>query len=268
MILVDTHCHLDFNLFDSDRETVLERAHQERIKYIINPGIDLNSSKIATQLAGVFPGVYAAVGVHPTESKTWTEQTIEELRTLAQNPRVVAIGEIGLDYYRGKADAGLQKVVFQDQLSLAKELDLPVIVHSRAASDDLFDLLSKWYLSLNANNSHLTEHPGVMHSFEAGLKSALQYIKMNFFIGIGGPVTFKNAYDKHELAAGLPIEHILLETDAPFLTPHPYRGKRNEPGHIKIIAEKIAEIRDEPLTQISDISTKNAAELFRREFVD
>ena len=268
MVLVDTHCHLDFNLFDSDREIILERAHQDGIDFIIDPGIDLTTSKAALKLAGLHPEVYAAVGVHPGEANTWNNETIDQLTRLALDTRVVAIGEIGLDYYHEKTNIALQKEIFVSQLMLAAHLNLPVIVHSREAAEDTLEILAEWYGYLKKQNSSLIDHPGVMHSFESGIGFALKYINMNFLIGIGGPVTFKNARDKHELASEISIDNILLETDAPFLTPHPFRGKRNEPDYVKFVAEKIAELKDLSLQQVGEITTNNATELFRREFAD
>jgi TatD DNase family protein len=265
-VLVDTHCHLDFNTFDPDRDDVLSRARQAGVNSIINPGIDVDTSQAAVRYSEYYSGVFAAVGIHPNESAVWNESTIAQLHDLAGHSGVVAIGEIGLDYYREQVDHEIQKKVFRDQLALAASLNLPVIVHNRKSSDDLFVILSEWCAYLRSTNSSLAKRPGVLHSFEGDYTTADKFIKLNFFIGVGGPVTYKNARHRQALVAGLPLERILLETDAPFLTPQPYRGRRNEPANIRIIAEQIASLKAVPLEDLAIATTKNAAYLFSREF--
>ncbi len=266
-MLVDTHCHLDFNTFDPDRDDVLNRAYLAGVNSIINPGIDIDTSQTAVHFSEHYSGVFAAVGIHPNETAKWNNNTMEQLRDLAGHSRVVAIGEIGLDYHHEQVDHQVhERKVLLEQLALAASLNLPVIVHNRKSSDDLWVILSEWCAVLRSTNSSLVKRPGVLHSFEGNNNTADDFIKLNFFIGVGGPVTYKNAHDRQVLVTGLPLDRILLETDAPFLTPQPYRGRRNEPSYVRIIAEQIASLRAVPLKDIADATTKNAAYLFSREF--
>jgi len=260
--LADTHCHLDFASFSEDRLEVLERAWEAGLTHILNPGIDLSSSLAAVQLAETHPGLFAAVGVHPNDARTWDETTLERLAGLARHPKVVAIGEIGLDYYRDRAPAGLQQEVFLAQLNLAERVGLPVIIHSRQAIQDTLRLLGEWHARLVTNGSPLKERPGVLHSFEGTLQDALIAARYNFIVGIGGPVTFRNAAQKHDLVSGLPINQLVLETDAPFLTPHPYRGRRNEPAHVRLVAEAVAALQNQPFSTVAEVTSENAARLF------
>ena len=261
-MLADTHCHLDFNSFDEDRDQVLARGREAGVERILNPGIDLDSSRNAVDLAESRSQVYAAIGVHPNEANSWSADVLLHLRQLARSPRVVAIGEIGLDYYRDRAPRELQKRIFQEQLALATELGLPVIVHNRQATADILDILSAWQAGLVAASTPLAAKPGVLHSFSADLESALQAINLNFFIGITGPVTFRNAPDLQNIVAELPLDHLLVETDAPFLAPHPYRGKRNEPAHVRLVADKIAELHAQSFESVSQSTSTNAERLF------
>lgn len=263
--MVDTHCHLNFDLYNEDRDQVVERARQAGVERIVNPGVDLETSLSAVQLSERYPQVYAAVGVHPNDISDWTGSSLDRIKQLAANPKVVAIGEIGLDYYRHETPPDLQKLVFRQQLDLAAQTGLPVIIHSRnsttedqQATQDILEILATW----QANQPGLRPPFGVLHSFSAGLDSARQAIQMNFLIGITGPVTFRNAPELRQVVAGLPLDALLIETDAPFLTPHPHRGKRNEPGLVKLIAEKIAEIHNLPFEEVADITKANAGRLF------
>ena len=261
-VFADTHCHLNLNLFQSDLDEVLERALQQGVERIVIPGIDLESSRRAVQLSENNHHLYAAVGVHPNDALTWQKRTLAELKELTSSPRVVAIGEIGLDYYRDFAPAALQKEIFLIQLALAEETQKPVIVHGRHSLVDLWQSLSSWHNTLLDHNSPLAKRPGVLHSYEGDLETALQAIKLNFQIGIGGPVTFKNARERQSVAAGLPLQNILLETDAPYLAPHPFRGLRNEPGYVVWVAEKIAALHSRPLAEIAAVTTNNADRFF------
>jgi TatD DNase family protein len=264
-LLVDTHCHLNFDLFDEDRDQVVARARQAGVERMVNPGVDLETSRSAIQLAAQYPEVYAAVGVHPNDIQDWDACVLEQIKELAGNPKVVAIGEIGLDYYWDKTPHDLQQQVFRQQLELAATLDLPVIIHSRNASPenpqailDILDILENWQVRPDKHPSPL----GVLHSFSADLEHAMQAIKLNFLIGITGPVTFRNAPQLRQLVQELPLEAMVIETDAPFLTPHPFRGKRNEPGLVKLVADKLAEIHNLPFEQVANITKKNAGRLF------
>jgi len=268
-LYVDTHCHLDFNRFDSDRSEVLERARTAGLRRILNPGINLGSSRDAIGLAEANPEVYAAVGVHPNDGLSWDETTLEALRELAKYPKVIAIGEIGLDYYRDRASQYVQKMIFREQLELASEMELPVVIHSRNASKrderataDVLDIISGWHRDLNSSGSKLAERPGVLHSYGGSLDMALEAISLGFWIGVTGPVTFHKADDLRAVVSGLPVESILIETDAPFLTPQPYRGKRNEPAHVRYVAGKIAELHNLSVENFTEITAANAKRLF------
>jgi TatD DNase family protein len=200
---------------------------------------------------------------------TWDKNTLGELRELAMHPKVVAIGEIGLDYYRDRAPRDVQVRAFELQLELAAEIDLPVVIHlrnrsveDRRAALDVLDLLTAWRAALDSSHSALVERPGLLHSYSDSLEAAKQAVQLNFWIGISGPVTFKKAEELRKIVKALPLERLLVETDAPFLTPHPYRGKRNEPAYVRFVTEKIAQVRELPIKTVADITTENAKRLF------
>lgn len=260
--LVDTHCHLDFDVYNDDREAVLGRARQAGIHRVLIPGIDLDTSQAAVNLAQTHESIFAAVGVHPNDGDTWIPDALAALRALAQQPKVVAIGEIGLDYYRDRVDRNRQKEIFLEQLELAAELNLPVIIHNRQASEDILPLLAAWVAKLRKSGSPLAARPGVLHAYDGNTATAQHAADLNFFMGIGGPVTFKNALERQSVVAQLPLNWILTETDGPFLTPHPFRGRRNEPAYIRQIAEKIAELQQTTLAVVAEATARNAARLF------
>jgi TatD DNase family protein len=260
----DTHCHLNFERFDKDRSQVIERAWGVGITWILNPGIDLETNQAAISLAQAYsPKISAAVGIHPNYGKPWTPNILPTLRNQAKQPGVVAIGEIGLDYYREHTPFEQQRIMLQEQLDLAAEFNLPVIIHNRESTEDLIAILDAWHQQLIASNHPLAERPGVFHSFDGDFETAEVAMGMNFFIGISGPVTFKNASEQKALVRNLPIDHLLLETDAPFLTPHPHRGKRNEPAFIPLIAEVIAQLHEISLEEVAERTYANAMQLFR-----
>ena len=262
MSLVDAHCHLNFDDFDNDRIQVVERAKGIGIHRILIPAIDLETSKSGLIVANQFPEVYAAVGVHPNSGMTWMKDTSQEIKRIAGEPKVVAIGEIGLDYYRDHTPKEIQRSIFIEQLELAAELGLPVIIHNRDATEDIVGILRDWYLPLKRNGSMLAHHPGELHSFSANLDVAKTMADMNFKLGITGPVTFRNSRLLQTVVISMPLESMLLETDAPYLTPHPYRGKRNEPANVRIVAEKIAELKNCPIEKVASITTESADQLF------
>lgn len=273
MTLTDTHCHLDYHKFDEDREAVIQRAADAGLARILIPALHWTSSLAAVKLAESHPMIYAAVGFHPTDLDTWDDNSIGNLRELAQSAqKIVAIGEIGLDYYWVKeADQqARQREAFQAQLALAREVNLPVVVHMREAGDawvgpasaDLLDILGTWHADLAAAGHPLAERPGVLHSFNGTLETAQAALAMNFHIGVTGPVTYKNADQKRQVIGQLPLERLLIETDAPFLAPVPHRGKRNEPAFVHHIADKIAEIHSKHPAEVADITTRNASRLF------
>lgn len=262
-MLTDTHCHLDFEAFNEDRSQVLDRCANNGIERILVPGINLDSSRRTIELAETEDTIYSAVGFHPNEALMWERNSLVELRDLVSHPKVVAIGEIGLDYLRGRSPHELQKKILREQLELAEEFGLPVVIHNRQASTDVLAILIEWQAGLESSDSNLAAHPGVLHSFSDDIESALKAIKSRFYIGFTGPVTFRNADTLQNVAASIPLENILIETDAPFLTPHPHRGKRNEPSYVHLIAEKIAALQDIPFTSVAQTTTENAKQLFQ-----
>ena len=262
--LVDSHCHLDMKQFDADRAAVLERAQANGVNRIVNPGIDLVHCRQAIELADQHPQVYAAVGIHPNSSADFSEQTLIQLRGLVDHPKVVAIGEIGLDYHWGTVSRQQQAQAFRAQLDLAAELGLPVIIHNREASTDLARIVQAWAASARTRNSPLAERPfwGVLHAFSGDAALAQAAHGWNFALGLGGPITFRNARALHELAPQLDLDRLMLETDAPWLTPHPMRGKRNEPAYVALVAERLAELLGVPIEEIADRTTAVARSIF------
>ena len=287
-MLTDTHCHLDLEKFYSDLEAVLERAALAGVERILIPGLTITSSRIIVKLVESHPALYAAVGIHPTEASTWMDKTGDELKSLLQpsstsetsgisHPsvtssasKIVAMGEIGLDYYWDSAPHDLQREVLNCQLALAAEAGLPVVLHMREAGDasdgdcatDLLKILEKWCSVLASAQSPLAVRPGVLHSFSGSLETARSALGLGFCIGVTGPVTFKNALRRQEFVAALPLDRILIETDAPFLAPHPHRGKRNEPAYVRLIADKIALLHSCSFERIAAVTSENARRLF------
>jgi len=274
--LTDTHCHLDLEKFDADRSDVLARAWQAGLIRILIPGLDLASSRRVIRLAETHPNLFAAVGVHPSESLGFGPASLLELRALAlrdgQGPhsKIVAIGEIGLDYYWDDAPHAWQQSVLSQQLDLAAELNLPVVLHLREAADaldgdcsrDMLAILETWVGRLRLEDHPLAQAPGVLHSFSASGTIAARALDLNFYIGVTGPLTFKNAEAKREVVKSLPLERLLIETDAPFLAPVPQRGRRNEPAFVRHIADKIAEIHNKTPEDVAAQTAANAARLF------
>jgi TatD DNase family protein len=280
-MLTDTHCHLDFGKFDDDREAVIRRAIDMGVKRILIPALDYESSLAAIRLADAYADIFAAVGFHPTDLDKWNAESLENLRKLIAAPqlegslprhKLVAIGEIGLDYYWVKESEkrDFQQAVLRQQLRLAQEVNRPVILHMReendawfgAASADLLEILSEWHAALLAGSHPLAEKPGVLHSYNGNLETAQKALALNFYIGITGPVTYKNAEEKREIVRQLPLERLLIETDSPFLTPVPHRGRRNEPAFVVHIADKIAEIHRTTREQVARVTYQNANRLF------
>ena len=255
--LTDTHCHLNLSNFADKLEDVLDRASESGVKRILVPGIDIPSSKIAVELASKYEQIFAAVGVHPNEALNWDKNTLAELRDLSQQAKVVAIGEIGLDYYRDYSPKEMQLLILEKQIQLAEELRLPVILHSRNALSDLISLINNFHD--RSNGSSLS---GVFHSFEGNAAEAIQVVELGFKIGIGGPITYKNAIEKQNVVIHLALDHLLLETDAPYLAPQTHRGEMNEPAFVKYVAEKISELKKEELKQVVKYTAANAERIF------
>ena len=271
-MLTDTHCHLDYDKFDADRDAVLARAREAGLTRILVPGLEQKSSQKAVQLAESDPMVFAAVGFHPTDLEHFSESSFAGIKELVRHPKVAAIGEIGIDYYwikDGPARA-FQQEALRKQLAFAQAVNKPVVIHMREENDawfgqasvDLLDILSEWHRNLSAENHPLAETPGVLHSFNGNLETAEKAMALNFYIGVTGPVTYKNAEEKRNIIKQVPLSKLLIETDAPFLAPVPQRGRRNEPAFVIYIADKIAEIHRTTREQVAEITAKNAARLF------
>lgn len=263
-MLVDSHCHLDLNHFDADRDEILQRAAENSIGTIVNIGIDLQHSRQSIKLAEEHDNVYATVGVHPNSSGDFGIQSITELRELAAHPKVVAIGEIGLDYHWKKVEPAQQKQAFEQQLNLAQELGMPVVIHCREANEDVCEVLRNWVASDSFRKSALNDRPfaGVLHAFSGDLAMAQEAYSWNFILSLGGPVTFKNAKTLHALVPNLRLDRLMIETDAPFLTPHPHRGQRNEPAYVSLVNERLAELFGISAEQMAKQSTELAYEFF------
>jgi TatD DNase family protein len=255
MELIDTHCHLDWKAFDPDRAAVIERAVEAGVRRMITIGVDVPSSRRAIDIAEQHPAVYAAVGIHPNDCAGFSAALLHEIRSLAQHPKVVAIGEIGLDYYWHTVDHTTQAQAFQAQLDLAAELAKPVIIHSREAAPDVVAILENFTRSA----SRLA---GTLHSYFDNLEIARRALAIGFYVGITGPITFKNSDRARAIMKELPLDRLLLETDAPFLTPMPHRGERNEPAFVRHIAALMAQVRGQPVEEIARQSTNNAERLF------
>lgn len=259
MKLFDTHCHLDFNAYDGDRSEVVGRAAAVGVAYILNPGIDLATSQAAVDLAAQFPAVYAAVGVHPNSSADFTLSHLESLRALSAGAKVVAVGEIGLDYYWDRSPRSSQLAVFEQQLALASDLCLPVIIHNREASADLLPVLESWILGVPPA---LKQRPGVLHSFSASMDFAERALALGFCLGFTGPITYKKADELRAVAQAAPLDRVLVETDGPFLAPMPFRSQRNEPAYVIHIVRRLAEVKGLTEIEIASAATSNAKRLF------
>ena len=269
MQLTDTHCHLDYHKYNADRAHVIQHAKDAGLVRILVPGLHHRSSKEAVMLAESNSMVYAAVGFHPTDLDEYSEKTFQQVKKLAKLPKVVAIGEIGIDYYWVKEPEkrAFQRETLKQHLAFAQEMNKPVVLHMREQDDawfgdasvDLLEILTEWQSGLSGD---LRERPGVLHSFNGTLETAQKALALNFYLGVTGPVTYSNADKKREVISQLPLDRLLIETDGPYLTPVPHRGKRNEPAYVVHIADKIAEIHSKSPAEIADITTANAARLF------
>jgi TatD DNase family protein len=253
-MFIDTHCHLDLKQYEQDREKVIQRAIKNKINTIISIGTDLISSQKSIELAEKFAVIYASVGIHPNDCAQIDDKAINQIKKLTAHNKVVAIGEIGLDYYRNYAPVKKQQEIFKSQLKLARSLKLPVIIHNRDAHEDIYNILV---------DEKAAEIGGVFHSFTGDQHFLESILAFNFYVSFTGSVTFKNSKSK-ELVQNVPLEKLLLETDSPFLTPVPFRGKKNEPAYITYIAEKIAQIKKISIEELAEITTENAKNLFNK----
>ncbi|MCR5526715.1 MAG: TatD family hydrolase [Lachnospiraceae bacterium] len=254
-MIFDTHAHYDDAAFDDDREELLSQFKAAGVRHFVNIGNDLASLDTTLELCKKYPESFAAFGIHPAEIAELTEKDIEGIKSKLENfDRAVAVGEIGLDYWEEGPDKELQKKWFIRQLELARELKLPVVIHSRDAAEDTYNILEE---------QHAEEIGGVIHCFSYSPEMAQRYVKMGFYIGIGGVVTFKNAKKAVEVVKTIPLERIVLETDSPYLAPTPYRGKRNSSINLTLVAEKIAEIKGITAEEVYDRTYRNALDLYR-----
>lgn len=252
-MLIDTHAHLQWVSFDRDREEVIRRAREVGVENIVNIGFDVEGSKKAIELAEKHAGVSATVGIHPHNASQLNQDVLNVLRKLSENPKVVAIGEIGLDYYRNLSPRESQKKAFEAQLSLAEELRLPVVIHDRNAHADILEILSRLKGKMKI----------IMHCFSGSREMAEQCLRYGFYISFAGPVTFPNARRLHEAAKTIDVNKILLETDSPWLAPQEVRGKRNEPAFLPFIAKKMADLKGISMDKLAEATTKNAREAFQ-----
>lgn len=256
MELFDTHTHLYDEQFAGDLEDVFGRMADAGVTRALCIAFDLNSSEAAIAMAISRPGLRASVGVHPHDAKEVPADYLSRLADIARRPEVVALGEMGLDYYRDLSPRPVQQKVFREQLALVRELNLPVIIHVRDAFGDLLDILRK---------DGLSSAGGVMHCFSGSWEVARECIQMGFYISLAGPITFKNAVKLKEVAVKVPLERLLIETDCPYLAPEPKRGRRNEPAYVRYVAEHIAELRGVSMELIAQNTTSNAIKLFKME---
>lgn len=252
-MLIDSHAHLDNERFDEDRDLVIAQCGQE-LGALINVGYDLASSRRSIDLAERYPFIYAAVGIHPHDAKEAPGDYLEQLREMARHPKVVAIGEIGLDYYYDLSPRDVQQKIYKEQLVLAKELNLPFIIHNRDAHGDTLRILGEEQPYPSA---------GVMHCFSASWEVAQECIKMGLYISLAGPVTFGNAGKLKYIAQRVPLERLLVETDCPYLTPMPFRGKRNQPTYVRYVVEQIAQLRGMKPGELAGITAANTRNLFK-----
>jgi TatD DNase family protein len=272
MQLTDTHCHLYWDKFNEDRGEVIRRAIDAGVKRMLVPGTTLETSKQAVQLAETYEQVYAAAGIHPTDVEPVLENEIDVLYKLAEHKKVVAIGEIGLDYYwvKDPEKKKQQKRMLNSQVRMAEALNKPLVIHLREESDavrgpvfdDFFELIEPWIKKWNHQKHPLGSNPGTLHSFNGNGPLASKGIELGFYLGVTGPVTYPKNAEHRETIKNIPPERLLIETDSPFLTPVPFRGKRNEPAFVHHIADKIAEIHSKSPAEIAEITTANAARLF------
>ena len=253
-MFIDTHAHLDDERFDDDRDELIRGIPHRGVSRVINPGIDIDSSKSCIDLSEKYDILYAGIGIHPHEASKVEDDYLNVLRAMAQPKKVIAIGEIGLDYYYDFSPREIQKKIFVEQIELAAQLKLPVIIHNRDSHEDMLDILR--------HNKELLRG-GVMHSYSGSWEMAKIILDLGLYLSLGGPVTFKNAKKPVEIAEKIPLDKLLIETDSPYLTPVPYRGKRNDPGHVGLVAEKIAEIRGMTAEEVGRITTENAVQLFK-----
>lgn len=252
-MIFDTHAHYDDQRFDEDRDVLLSQLHQDGISYILNASASPESLDDSIELSEKYPFIYAALGIHPHDADKMNEDLINKIRVLSKKDKVVAIGEIGLDYYYDNSPRDIQKYWFERQIELAKELGLPIIIHDRDAHEDTINILKK---------TNAKQVGGIFHCFSGSAQMALDIIKLNLYIAIGGPITFKNARKTVEVVEVVPLDKLLVETDSPYLSPEPHRGKRNNSGYLVHVIRKIAEIKGISESEVAEATLENAKKVF------
>jgi len=253
-MLIDTHAHLDDDKFTADQAEVIARARESGITKIINIGYNRETILTTIELTKQYDFIFGAIGWHPNNANEMQEKDLLLIEEESNNQKILAIGEIGLDYYWDYAEKKIQQKIFREQIRLAKKLQLPIIIHDRDAHQDVLTILKE---------EEAGEVGGIMHSFSGSLEMARECLDLGFYLSFSGPVTFKNAKRPQEVASNIPLDRILVETDCPYLTPEPFRGKRNEPLNVKYIVEKIAELRGLPVEEMERITTENAKRIFK-----
>lgn len=252
MSLIDTHCHIDLDAFDDDRCQVLERAAEAEVTDMLVIGFEPERWQAGLELARHHSNIRIAAGLHPNSADRFSPAMLDDISSQAERDEVVAIGETGIDLYWEAVDLELQQQAFREQISLSQELGLPFIVHQRDAEEEVLQVLESFKPPLR----------GVLHCFTGDWDYAMRILDLGMHIGLGGAITFKSRHDLHAAAARIPLDRIVLETDAPFMAPVPHRGKRNEPGYVQLVAERLAELRESDLSEIAEATTRNAMDLF------
>ena len=253
MKLIDSHAHIDGRRFKSDQRKVIQQAKNEGVEYIVNIGSNEETCKNSVELARKYPNIYATVGIHPHNAQNVTGDTLRLLRDLSAEEKVKAIGEIGLDYHYDHSPRDIQKRAFRAQIRLAHDLGMPIVIHTREADKDTMEILKE---------EEVDKLGGIMHCFPGDVALAEECINMNLKLSFNGILTFKNARTARQVVKEIPLKHLLLETDCPYLTPVPYRGKRNQPAYVKYVAEKIAEIKGIDVEEVARVTTQNAKEIY------
>ena len=253
-MLIDSHAHLEMPEFKKDLEAVIQRAKESGVEYIFTVGTERKDWKKALEIANSHPSIYAILGVHPHNAKEIEDQTYPMLKEFCQNEKVKAFGEIGLDFFRNLSPQDIQLKRFREQIGLAKELGLPIVVHDREAHHETMEILK---------SEKAEERGGIIHCFSGNYEMAKVCIEMGFYISIPGSITFKNAEGLREVVKKIPLESLLVETDAPFLTPEPFRGKRNEPSYVRYTAQKVAEIKNVSFERVAEVTAENALRVYR-----
>jgi TatD DNase family protein len=257
-MLIDSHAHLNLIAFENDLDQIIMRANQSGVEIIVNVGLDIASSQVGVDVTRRYDYVFTTVGFHPNSSSKMMKPDIDRLAGLATDRKVVAVGETGLDYYRHYATPEDQLIALRRQLDLATELRLPVVIHCRQAHGKMLEVLSAWAKSIPYH-----QNLGVIHCFSGDIELARRYVDLGFLISLAGSLTYPNAGDLRMVARKLPLERLLIETDSPFLTPQKWRGKRNEPSFVSQVVDKIAQLRDIPMTEVAQVTSNNAISLFR-----